>query len=477
MAEKNLTLRFGATGMPRVLSNFTQLRQQANLAAHGFSKINIAANRASTLLSGAGMFTAATSGFGRMSASALAATNAVSALAVALTSVRSVSAGVVGVGIAATALTWVNGIGAIRAQMQEASARVGMGESNLRFTESLKEAVRELQQAGKISDAQAGGFLGQMNEAFREMDSMRIAEKLRAIGRELMDIVPLGDVFRVRLRDIDLRIEENKYLMEKFQLEGKNSEQLRQQLDIMENIARERSKLTAEALEGGFISQHEFAEQELKTKRQLLEVDKQREQIKRNEVALEQQNQEKLRALREMQLRGTVDMFNNMAIAARAFGRDGFIAFKAFAIASATVSTYSSAVKAYESVVGIPYVGPILAPIAAAAAIAAGVANIAQIANQTYSGYATGGYTGDGGRYEPAGVVHRGEYVFSAPAVDRIGVSALEAMHDGEMPESRGPINVGLFDDRQAMSRWLETSEGEAAVLSVVGRNIHKFRA
>lgn len=40
-----------------------------------------------------------------------------------------------------------------------------------------------------------------------------------------------------------------------------------------------------------------------------------------------------------------------------------------------------------------------------------------------------GGYTGDGGRHEPAGIVHRGEYVFSAPATRAIGVDRLEAMH------------------------------------------------
>lgn len=43
--------------------------------------------------------------------------------------------------------------------------------------------------------------------------------------------------------------------------------------------------------------------------------------------------------------------------------------------------------------------------------------------------WADGGYTGAGGKYEPAGVVHRGEYVFSQDAVNRIGVGNLEAMH------------------------------------------------
>lgn len=44
-------------------------------------------------------------------------------------------------------------------------------------------------------------------------------------------------------------------------------------------------------------------------------------------------------------------------------------------------------------------------------------------------GFADGGYTGDGGKHEPAGVVHRGEYVMSKKATRRIGVGNLEDMH------------------------------------------------
>lgn len=49
-------------------------------------------------------------------------------------------------------------------------------------------------------------------------------------------------------------------------------------------------------------------------------------------------------------------------------------------------------------------------------------------------GYAYGGYTGDGGRFDPAGIVHRGEYVFSASAVDRIGLGVLDVWHRGGFP-------------------------------------------
>lgn len=47
--------------------------------------------------------------------------------------------------------------------------------------------------------------------------------------------------------------------------------------------------------------------------------------------------------------------------------------------------------------------------------------------------YASGGYTGHGGKYEPAGVVHRGEFVMSKAATSRIGVHNLEDLHQGAL--------------------------------------------
>nr|WP_245494984.1 D-alanyl-D-alanine carboxypeptidase family protein [Rhizobium ruizarguesonis] len=44
-------------------------------------------------------------------------------------------------------------------------------------------------------------------------------------------------------------------------------------------------------------------------------------------------------------------------------------------------------------------------------------------------GFAEGGYTGDGRKHEPAGVVHRGEFVMSKEATRRIGAGNLDVMH------------------------------------------------
>lgn len=59
-------------------------------------------------------------------------------------------------------------------------------------------------------------------------------------------------------------------------------------------------------------------------------------------------------------------------------------------------------------------------------------------------GYASGGYTGDGGKYEPAGVVHRGEYVFSKETVQRLGAANLDSLHQSAR---RGYASGGLVGD------------------------------
>lgn len=47
------------------------------------------------------------------------------------------------------------------------------------------------------------------------------------------------------------------------------------------------------------------------------------------------------------------------------------------------------------------------------------------------AGYADGGYTGDGGKYQPAGIVHAGEFVMTKEATSRIGVGNLYRMMRG----------------------------------------------
>lgn len=67
---------------------------------------------------------------------------------------------------------------------------------------------------------------------------------------------------------------------------------------------------------------------------------------------------------------------------------------------------------------------------------ALGMGSIAgKLGDWNFNGFAAGGYTGAGGKYEPAGVVHKGEVVFSQDDVAAHGgVSAVEAMRTRRVP-------------------------------------------
>lgn len=61
------------------------------------------------------------------------------------------------------------------------------------------------------------------------------------------------------------------------------------------------------------------------------------------------------------------------------------------------------------------------------------------------AGFAEGGYTGDGAKFQPAGVVHAGEFVQPANVVDRWGVGFMEAMRRGVVTPQHFNLNDRLL--------------------------------
>lgn len=57
-------------------------------------------------------------------------------------------------------------------------------------------------------------------------------------------------------------------------------------------------------------------------------------------------------------------------------------------------------------------------------------------------GYATGGFTGAGGRNDPAGIVHRGEYVINADATRALGRGVLDRLNTGQMPSRGSDVSI-----------------------------------
>lgn len=64
-------------------------------------------------------------------------------------------------------------------------------------------------------------------------------------------------------------------------------------------------------------------------------------------------------------------------------------------------------------------------------------------------GFSEGGWTGPGAKYEPAGVVHRDEYVFPKQAVRKIGVDRLAGLHKAAL---RGYADGGLVGAQRTLT-------------------------
>lgn len=147
-----------------------------------------------------------------------------------------------------------------------------------------------------------------------------------------------------------------------------------------------------------------------------------------------QQNQEALSAavyVAQMQsaqnsFSGITDSMGKMFGEQSAMYKAAFVTQKAFAISQAALQLPMAMGQA---MAGLPFP----ANLAAVAQVIGLMASItSSITSAAAVGFASGGYTGPGGKYQPAGIVHKGEYVFDQASTNRIGVSQLEALRNGK---------------------------------------------
>lgn len=121
----------------------------------------------------------------------------------------------------------------------------------------------------------------------------------------------------------------------------------------------------------------------------------------------------------------------------------------------------------------------------------AGMVAVMALISALASGFSSGGYTGAGGKYEPAGIVHKGEYVFSQEDVSRIGLNNLESLHnnDGTLTNnsvtnainnyttnnngggSTQSVSIINVVDPNMVKDYMETSEGSKVILNTIKNN------
>ncbi len=138
---------------------------------------------------------------------------------------------------------------------------------------------------------------------------------------------------------------------------------------------------------------------------------------------------------------GLIQLFGEESSA----GKAALVIKKALAIAELTMNVQKEVSGIWAQAGAIPPpLGPIYGATATAASVLRYTTGLATVAGIQF---ARGGYTGDGGKYEPAGTVHKGEFVFSKEATRAIGVGNLTAMHNkAKGYADGGPVGIATAE-------------------------------
>ena len=148
-------------------------------------------------------------------------------------------------------------------------------------------------------------------------------------------------------------------------------------------------------------------------------------------------------AKRDLLLSGNEKLFGSLASIAKGFAgeqsgiyRAMFAVEKGIALARVLLASKTALALAWASAPFPANLGAVAMAAAETGVIQAAVGAI------NPKGFKQGGYTGNMGASQVAGVVHGQEYVFDAQATKRIGVDNLNAMRSGKAPVDSGSNNT-----------------------------------
>ena len=210
-------------------------------------------------------------------------------------------------------------------------------------------------------------------------------------------------------------------------------EELDRKTAINDTIAGLRLANIQDAREKAF-EELRIAEEQALAELDLLKATEEQKQAVRDEFAKARTQLNRETTENELQL--TQDAFSTISGAFE----EGTAAFKVFKSAETIISTYSAAQKAYESAVGIPVIGPAIAPGVAAAAVASGLATLRQINSTEVPQYAFGGMI-PGPSHSAGGTMinaEGGEFMINKYAMRQPGVAQIaEALNGIATPASQ----------------------------------------
>ena len=161
--------------------------------------------------------------------------------------------------------------------------------------------------------------------------------------------------------------------------------------------------------------------------------------IKKQEVEIRKQADEDL-------LNASIGIAGSLS----ALAEEGSEEQKALSLIQIAISTATAIAKGTAASQDVPYPGNLVAMASTIATILGAIAQAKQVA-----GFYDGGYTGNGGKYEPAGVVHKGEYVAPQHVMNNPAsaphINALESMRKGQYYDGGFVTNQNTITGQTAM--------------------------
>lgn len=253
-------------------------------------------------------------------------------------------------------------------------------EAAVKFNEKMNEAIADAIRSSDEVDTDIW-----FEPTWDEKQAKEVADEAKRLKQTILDDEDAQSAYAA-----DREFERKKELVDQIgELERKSHEdQIARQEELRENLER-----TAQALDtlGQFYSALSELADVTKTKQE--EADIARIEAEKERFINSAKDKDAARLRSEQLYDSQIKKIEEQQYRRR----------KKAAIAEAVISNALLILKALNT-------GPVV-PNLVAAGIAAGLGAI-QVATVAKAGFAKGGYTGDGGKYDPAGVVHRGEFVF-----------------------------------------------------------------
>ena len=378
-----------------------------------------------------------------------------------------------------------------------------------RTSESLASASAELKKladAGEITQAQQSQLLAERRIALEKSAELEIgkikadnarqsAEQQLALEEKLViDLTKIGqiEVAEAKARLTAVADERKKSAAELLTLAGQTEQVVGQVLsNIDKQTAGTIQNLTLneqQRLESLSVVRAQYAAQveaginrelDLRTAQFDAETTKQRDELAKNLEALRANEEEKSAILEEFEKRRqdarlaiiSTAAEDELALTAQTLGqlaglfKENTLAFKALAIAEATISAYLAFSKSLAQ-------GGFLGIAQAAIALATGLANVAKIAGV---GFKKGGFTPNVGKDEVAGVVHGKEFVANAELTEQYRDFFADLHATGDLGYAIAKNTSRIATSKQLSNLVVDSSGEIKAVRSAINKQTEQM--